>query len=323
MSHTQLLILTNSRDLTVDRLIRRIGVERVFRFNFDTWEEYRFGWDVNGFWIKSPVGRSVTQEQIAKCLWRKPLSRFRLDGILPETVPEVRRYIESEVNAFLDDVRSALWRTGRMVLIEPDSGSRLGKFVQLQVAREFFRVPPFSFCYPLSESTLGDKQVVVKSLSGERVVGNKGLWTTAVDPAILDPETPWFMQQLVHAAQDVTVAFVVDESFAFGLDRSLFESKTLDWREAGKEVVREWRPFPLPESVATGIQGFMHALGLHYGRLDFLVDGHDWFFLEVNANGEWDWLDPDKGRGLFERILQIVDPDRPLVPIPSRWIAPA
>ena len=323
MDESQLLILTNSRDLTVDRLIRRIGVDSVFRFNFDTWEEYSFGWDSNGFWIKNPTGRSVAQREIAKCLWRKPLSRFRLDGIPPRSVTEVRRYIEAELHAFLEDVKNALWRAGRIVLIEPDSWSRAGKFLQLDVAKGCFRVPPFAFCYPLSENRcLQDQQVVVKSISGERVMGNKGLWTTAVDSAALDPRTPWFMQQLVKASQDITVAFVVDEAFAFALDRSQFEDRTLDWREAGKEMVRQWYPFPLPEPMSVAIRGFMQALGLHYGRLDFLLDGDDWHFLEVNANGEWDWLDPDKGRGPFDRILRVVDPAQPLVPIPVRWIAP-
>ena len=319
MDGSQLLILTNSLDITVDRLIRRIGGEHIFRFNFDTWQEYHFGWNSGGFWLKNPTGRQVREADIAKCLWRKPISRFRLDRDFAASASGPRRFMEAEVDAFLIEMKNQLWQSGKVVLIEPDSRERVGKFCQLRAARKYFTVPDWVFCHPLTESTLQTNDAVVKSITGERVEADKGLWTTAVDASMLDEATPWFMQERVDSDADVTVAYVRGESFAFALDRRPFKDRTLDWREMGNEVVRSWQPVPIAAECNGRIHAFMAELGLHYGRLDFLEKDGEWLFLEVNANGEWDWLDADKGRGLFERIVETVDPRLPVIPLPVAW----
>jgi hypothetical protein len=107
-------------------------------------------------------------------------------------------------------------------------------------------------------------------------------------------------QRYIHADKDVTVAFVYDRLFAFELDRSSFREQTADWREMPTDWERaKWRPHPLPDSVAHGIFGFMKELGLHFGRLDFLLGPEGYHFLEVNSNGEWAWLDTDGQFCLF------------------------
>jgi hypothetical protein len=48
----------------------------------------------------------------------------------------------------------------------------------------------------------------------------------------------------------------------------------------------------------------MTTLGLKYGRLDFLKDENNrWWFLEVNANGQFAWLDLDGSRGLLDAVF--------------------
>jgi len=60
----------------------------------------------------------------------------------------------------------------------------------------------------------------------------------------------------------------------------------------------------------------MQDLGLHYGRLDLLLTTEGYRFLEVNANGEWAWLDFDNRHGLLERMLAELSPLTPCHPIP-------
>ena len=65
----------------------------------------------------------------------------------------------------------------------------------------------------------------------------------------------------------------------------------------------------------------MSDLGLHYGRLDLLFTGEDYYFLEVNPNGEWAWLDFYGEIGLLGTMIEEISPrtTRFSIPIP-RWI---
>jgi glutathione synthase/RimK-type ligase-like ATP-grasp enzyme len=126
------------------------------------------------------------------------------------------------------------------------------------------------------------------------------------------------VQSYVHAEKDVTVAFVRDQMFAFELDRTSFREQTADWREMPTDwEAAVWRPHELPDSVTRGISGFMADLGLHFGRLDFLLGPEGYFFLEVNTNGEWAWLDTDGRHGLLLKVAREIDPDTDRYPIPA------
>jgi hypothetical protein len=171
----------------------------------------------------------------------------------------------------------------------------------MRVAARHLEVPPYQFRLRLPSTFEASQAVVVKSLTTEPVGAREDrelLFTTKVDDRELSPECPWMVQSYVHADRDVTVAFVRDRLFAFELDRSSFREKTADWREMPVDwEAGKWHPHALPEAVSRGITGFMHEMGLHFGRLDFLLGADGYYFLEVNANGEWAWLDTEGRHG--------------------------
>ena len=57
----------------------------------------------------------------------------------------------------------------------------------------------------------------------------------------------------------------------------------------------------------------MHKANLQFGRLDFLLDKSDYYFLEVNPNGQWAWLDMTGEHGVFDAIIKELTAD---------WILP-
>lgn len=309
----QTLILTNSRDLTVDRLIHRIGTDRVFRFNLDIWEDYQVHIRPGDFELSNPTGRTIRRAQVAKCLWRKPMMKSQLHW--KPGIPQDTFYLELEMEKAVKEIRNLLRHDGKLVMIEPASDDWLGKLLQMDIAARYFTVPRYEFTYPPAADGMNDGTVAIKSLSGERVKAGHYLWTTQVQAADLDPKIPWFKQALVNATHDVTVAYLRGRCFAYAFAREHLAGKTIDWREAGKETIPHWQAHALPADIEQGIRNFMSDVDLQYGRLDFLYDGNTHHFLEVNANGEWDWLDPDKGRGLFEAIIEEVHPDTPVHPI--------
>jgi hypothetical protein len=337
---SSLLILTNSYDLSTNRIIREIGTDRVFRFNFDIWHEYRVEIGPGDFEIANPTGASITRHQISKAYWRKPISRFYLQGHVerhrgssikgflgrflrrdeypPRMTPQ-ERYLEAEMDYVVREISSLLWRDRKLVLVEPASHSRLGKLMQMEIALGFFPVPEYRFHFNPRGAAAPVRQRVAKSLSSERLGPNSFLWTTAVDESQLDARLPWFVQDVVDAERDVTVVHIRGRNLAFSLDRDVFIGKSVDWREEGELTTHRWQPHSIPEALDHKITAYMRAIGLDFGRLDFLLKKETYWFLEVNSNGEWGWLDPNGSRGVLEALVAELHPDTPVHPVPVRW----
>jgi hypothetical protein len=313
-----LLLVTNSYDTTADLLVSRMGSAAVFRFNFDVWSDYRFEVSADGPAFADPTGRAVRAADIVKVLWRKPRSRI---PFRPSSQTDEDRYYDQEVWYALRELVNLLWLDGKVVLVEPFAELRAGKFVQMRVAARFFQVPPYQFRHGLPSRFAADAPAVVKSLTMEPVdeVGRKLLFATRVQEADLDPSCPWMLQRLIDAVKDVTVAFVRDRLFAFELDRTGFRERYADWRELPSESrPLGWRPHALPAELSDKVFGFMAEMGLHFGRLDFLLGADGYYFLEVNTNGEWAWLDADGRHGLLPKIVEEIAPQTALHPLPVR-----
>ncbi len=318
MRRKVLLLVSNSYDTTGDLLVFHLGPDRVFRFNFDLWSDYRFEITDKGFFLADPTGREISSDDVAKLLWRKPVSRraYRLVSRSDE-----ERYYDGEVLYAMREMVNLLWMSGKVVLVEPFAEQHYGKFVQLRVAARHFRAPPYQFRKGVKSVFPEGDGVVVKSLTMEPVGADEArelLFTTRVDDKELSPDCPWMVQRYVRAEKDVTVAFVRDRLFAFELDRKSFLDSVADWRELPSDWDEaRWRPHALSNEAASGVFGFMGDLGLHFGRLDFLWTPDGYYFLEVNTNGEWAWLDTEGRHGLLPKVVEEVSPDTPLHPIPA------
>jgi hypothetical protein len=102
------------------------------------------------------------------------------------------------------------------------------------------------------------------------------------------------------------------------LNRADFPDGVIDWRRArALEPSQRWKPHSLPASMTAGIAQFMSDMSLHYGRLDFLLSGETYWFLEVNPNGEWGWLDERGDAGILDKLAAELAPDKPCHPLPN------
>ena len=301
-----LLILTNSYDATTDLLLDKIGDAPVFRLNFDQMAQYALRLNQGGFRISDPAGRTVTSTTVGKAYWRKPF-HVECEGSELWT-----QYVESEMRYVLTEIVNLLWAEGKMVLVEPFAERRAGKLTQLRHARRLFAVPAHELV--LNESPRR-RSAVVKSLSNRRV-GDKVLYTTAVDTSDLDHRYPWFVEQYVEATHDVTVVFVRGRMFAFSLERD-FLKRAVDWRECMPEE-QNWTRHSLPPQMSAAIVEYMRRLKMDFGRFDFLLDGRErYWFCEVNPNGQFAWLDLGGDHGLLDAVAKEISPTTERHPIPN------
>jgi len=259
---SELLIITNSYDVTTDLLLDRLPEGHVFRFNFDQVGRYKIRFDQRGFCITAPDGRAVRSETVSKAYWRKP---FSAEPDLT-TLGAAHQYAIAEWRYLLNEIVNLLWSDGKFVLAEPFAERRTGKLHQLLRAEGVFRVPPYEF---VSNDAAVATEAVAKSLSNDPVDG-KVLYTTKVDTYELDQHYPWFLQKYVPATFDVTAVYVRGKVFAFKLHRDFLEESP-DWRRYISPQ-QWWTPFALPADLLRAVSVYMNNLKLSFGRLDFLLD---------------------------------------------------
>lgn len=118
---------------------------------------------------------------------------------------------------------------------------------------------------------------------------------------------PMVFQETVEKAVEVRAVVVGDEVFAAAIDPNRSERTTVDWRRDGAAVARDWMPYDLPDPVRRGLLNLVARFGLRYGAADFIVtpDGRH-VFLEVNACGEWYWLQLSPGLPIADAIARVL-----------------
>lgn len=309
------LLITNSIDYVADLIVRNLGSENIFRFNTDLWQDYKLLVSDMVIEIEDPIGRRVTEADIAKVYRR---SSMRASTIFPSLkLDDAQRYAEEEVWMALSDILNIFWAQGKVVLNQPLATTRSGKLHQMRLAARYFNVTPFRFILGDEAYLRPGVESVVKSFTF-RYSDGIGFYSRKVSEADLDVSYPWFLTDYVDAPEDVTVALVRDQLFAFSLDREPFLADTIDWRRApSRHAHRGWQPLQLPPAVEKGIFDFSAEVGVHYARFDFLKRDSDYTFLEANYSGEWGWLDPDNENGLMAKILHEIDPRTPLIGCPQ------
>lgn len=305
-----LLILTNSLDGTVDLLLEGISSIPVFRFNIDLWRDYDIEISHDSFFIQDPTGRRVDEKTVQACYWRKPSFD---DAVAIPAGGSLDGWIKSQWRYVTREVWNICRNAGKARLVSPASEPCFGKVLQLRLAQKYFRVPKWFFVKSSSQKETSFP-TVAKSLTMEFVENFKVFYTRRVDPTALDCAYPWFLQSEVDASHDLTVVYVAGRCFGFTLDRELFEG--IDWRIDINRVEHPWEDYELGPDLTRNICAFMDEARLSYGRLDFLLkDGEAWF-LEVNPNGQYAWLDQSGRQGMMAAIIEELTTDNPRKPIP-------
>ena len=288
-----LLILTASIDGTSDLILSRLG-NQAFRFNFDLFSEYHLELNSSRWCITNPVGQSISSETVTGVFWWKVTSyRAAEDKFINEEIKYVFRELYN-------------WGISRNLTkgIPPDFHNRNGKISILGKAKNHFDIPETLVTWGF-KSLPYTTTMVAKSLSSSFTSNNLALFTSPVNPQILDSRYPWYLQEKIDATYDVTTFVCGKNLFCFKRDRS--ELKGLDWRleQDFTGQSEEWLPREHTTQETNAVLNFCSDLDVDWGRIDFIeqADGK-LIFLEYNANGQWAFLDYTHKYGLIEAVIE-------------------
>jgi len=118
--------------------------------------------------------------------------------------------------------------------------------------------------------------------------------------------TPGIFQPYIAKQFEVRVTVVGRRLFACAIHSQRSERSREDWRRYDLEHT-PYEPYELPSDVAGRLLRLMQRLNLLFGCIDLIVtpDGEH-VFLEVNPNGQFDWVAQRAGLPIYEHLTAML-----------------
>lgn len=308
MNKKKILIVTHSRDNEcighVTRFLEEAGA-KVIRFDVDLYplQSTLTTSFVDGNWktILHTEGDDHDLESIHAAWFRRA---YNIAGDLKDVLD--REFYQAAVGEIRQTLFGMIEALGCYTLGRPATYRRLdSKEQQLQIAAEVgLNIPPTCI-----SNDAEDVRQFMETVNGPVITKMQSAFAIYRDEAEhvvftneLGPEDtgeleavqycPMVFQKKIEKKRELRITVMGKEVFAFGVDSQQEEDAKLDWRKEGVALIDKWEPFTLPEDIHQKLLRLMKILRIDYGAIDIIVDPEDnYYFLEVNAAGEYFWLD--------------------------------
>ncbi|MBB4805980.1 MvdC family ATP-grasp ribosomal peptide maturase [Chryseobacterium defluvii] len=138
---------------------------------------------------------------------------------------------------------------------------------------------------------------LVKSMSGEQFLSTTIIEEDSLEHISDIAYTPMIFQPYIDKEYELRIVYVDGEFFTGKID----SSGQADWRVSRKD--HAWTSYDLPERIKNDLTSMMKEMGLYLGAID-MIKGRDgeYYFLEVNPQGEWGMLQKELGFPIAEKI---------------------
>ncbi|MER7844207.1 ATP-grasp ribosomal peptide maturase [Kitasatospora sp. NPDC096077] len=297
------LVVTEAEDVTADMVITELNRRDVpvVRFNpadigVGLTVSARFGTcpaPVAGQ-VRTP-SRTADLAHVRAVYWRRPVwPTFQNSGLGDDDARFAAAQVRYGLGGTLYSLDGPLW-----VNRPANEAAADYKPAQLALAQRLgLSVPATIVTNDLDEARkfiTAHGQVIFKTLrwtlyerDGVQLTG----WVEPVSADELDDSvrvTPHLFQARIDKIADVRVLVVGRRSFAVRIDCDL-----LDWRRDYSAL--SYTVVDLPDDLNKALHGFLDHFGLASGSFDLALDrAGDYWWLELNPNGQWGWLEQETG----------------------------
>jgi hypothetical protein len=292
---SQVLILTNKLDLAADWVVRELSSRGadVIRVNTEDLLQANVDWKSTGEWsICLASGRVCTSSALRSVWFRRP-GRPYGERVLQDS-PE--GLLNAQWRAFLEGV--LFEAPGVRWINHPVKNSQAeSKIRQLRLAQQVGFVVPQTLVtnsapHAQNAAEKWREGGVIKALDAPLVVlaGQEHfVFTTKLAQVHLDDaegfaSAPVIVQERIEPKVDLRVTVVGSRAFT----ASAMNVSEQDWRLEAAPVT--FREFKLSQRLTTLCVEMAVRLGLSFAAIDLLESKGSTYFLELNPNGEWGWL---------------------------------
>lgn len=268
--------------------------------------------------------RDVTEGDVFRAIyWRRPLllvDRVKITSPIAREVSFAETY--HALRLAVDSLPNSYFPLGH-----PSAMERAGnKLLQLRLANEMgFRVP---------ETLVGNDPQVIRGFLArhpnlvvkpihvhssykeeDRNQIDQPLWCRGIDPEKIaehlapDRRVQLMLQEQVVKKEDWRITVLPNSCICCKIDTSELSELEPDWRRYHKKYKHTL--FDPPRKFEKLLRDYLKALDLKAGYFDFAVDeAGEPYFLEVNTNAEWLWIEELTGYPISEKVAKCLMGDR-------------
>ena len=324
-----ILVLTNSEDgLHSDVVISKLteSGENVFRFDVDKFSRgeatitFSPSPEYDGC-IISNSNDSIRVKDIKSIWYRRP-NHFNL----PIKDPVQRDYAEKEVRLFLDAVWSLLEQQEHIFFLSRPSSIEKArrKLLQLDFAKQCgMQIPRTIITNDPKKVRIFHKScpngMIFKAVNYEFL--NYGEKSYNVPTTLITPEhlrkidiirkTPAIFQELIQKKYELRITVVGKKIFPVKIDSQSNPLTIVDWRNPLCIEHLGYSMTTIDPRIETFCLEMLRNFNLQFGAFDFIIDREEeLYFLEVNPNGQWYWLEDTAGVLISDAITDILKTER-------------
>jgi len=295
-----IFLLSNSKDATCDFVHSELLNRKIpcFRLNTDFAPgsvEFNFSDNTAELYVnKIPLRSSEVC-----CVWNRRPEKIFAGNFSTSIFDEFyRKEWKSSIESFLKLIPSDKW------INHPQSNlAASSKIEQLVVAKKNgLEVPDslvtqskkdFDFFYEKHSCRIITKPLSHGYLPDEECIYN--IYTNSVDAKKHNfnnlKDCPTFFQQMINKECDVRINFIDGYFEAFLLINKSNGTQQLDIRRDNMQNV-QYKPALIPKDIQIKLSSMLMNYGLRFAAIDMCISKNGtWFFLEINPNGQWAWLD--------------------------------
>ena len=294
----KVLVITSSIDTTVDYIINKYENQADFyRVDVDMFSKYEFIIREDCQWQISCKDWVITKKEIYSVYYRKPRLP-NLDNFDKCYHGMISKDIVSLVNGIVDDFEGKV--LSKPYLLRKTEN----KVFQLLYAGKSGFLLPDSFIGNSSKVAdgFGEMKSIIKPLTTGKVLTKNGieLYQTNYFDRLWDDIsfTPIYLQKYINKNFEVRLTYIDGYFFPVRID----SDDKLDWRKNYSGL--KYSVVECPDKIRQQCEHLLKHFDLNYGAFDFIVnEKNEWIFLEVNPNGQWQWLEHELGLPISEKIV--------------------
>ena len=305
-----ILCITHSQDFyTIDHFFQYLSSKNIpsFRLNSDRLNHLqKISIDESSFEITDEYGNTLHSDEI-KGVWHRKAWRISVPEELDHAYEKIfqNEYASLRYNLFTQ-LEHLPW-------INPYENEKKvdgNKMLQLKIARQNNLMIPstiFSndeekvkafFDQCCSGKAIAKLHGVTrKTMSGEGLVSTMAIERETLENLSDIMYCPMIFQPYIDKEYELRIMYVDGEFFTGKINNS----DNADWRVSHEDYF--WSVYELPEPIKANLTSMMKKMGLYTGAID-MIRGKDgqYYFLEVNPQGEWGMLQKELGFPIAERI---------------------
>lgn len=314
---TKILLITNKTDITTDFIVSSLHRKNVLFYRLNTEEiglsvQVSLNFQENRYVIIDRAKSLVIDLlKITSVYFRRPEINNHFDDL---SLGE-RNFVKSEFIFLLEGIYKILNKAFWINTVSSIRNAE-NKIYQLLIAKSLDLEIPRSIITNVpveaEQFTLSNETSIIKPIKSGLVEGDREegvIFTSSVTinkgNAKRVERCPVYLQNLIPKKGDIRVTVVGKKVFSAFIHSQESDETRVDWRKSN--VPLQHSHIDLPQLVKQKCVMLTEFLSLNFAAIDFILDTNgNYTFLEVNANGQWAWIERQLNLNISDEITSLL-----------------